>query len=239
MARSWIENNNFVVKTRSQSLEDAMAYIFLPYHWYCAIANISTQPLENSDNQAYSARKCQAGVFFSWVCSHLPIVDPHSESPGHMYSFAKYDQRVESVKHRWVCCWLLFANCCLLVAGLLVPRAHCPLLSWVISSQGNGCGPWERWRWGRAQSSAGASFPVPYRDTSSRVVQVVLLVHHPAASCVRLNRVYNWVRAKVTDGGGWVWQAQENMSLFSLKHPRVADHAHWWDICHWIFVLIK
>ena len=137
-------------------------------------------------------------------------------------------------------CWLLIVGCWLLVAGcwLLVPRAHCPLLSWVISSQGNGCGPWERWRWGRAQSSAGASSPVPYRDTSSRVVQVVLLVHRPAASCVRLHRVYNWVRAKVTDGGGWVWQAQENMSLFSLKHPRVADHALWWDICHWIFVLI-
>ena len=215
------------MKTRSQSLEDAMAYIFLPYHWYCAVANTFTQPSENSDNQVYSARKCQAGVFFSWVCSHLPIVDSHFESPGHVNSFAKIDQRVESVKNRWVCCWLLVAGCCLLIVGcwllvadcwllvagcwLLVPRAHCPLLSWVISSQGNGCGPWERWHWGRAQSSAGASSPLPYCDTSSRVVQVVLLVHRPAASCVRLNRVYNWVRAKVTDGGGWVWQAQENM----------------------------
>ena len=105
------------MKTRTQSLEDAMAYIFLPFLWYCAIANTSTQPSKNSDNQAYSARKCQAGVFFSWVCSQLPIVDPHSESPGHVNSFAKIDQRVESVKHRWVCCWLLAAGCWLLVAG--------------------------------------------------------------------------------------------------------------------------
>ena len=39
------------------------------------------------------------------------------------------------------------------------------------------------------------------------------------------HQVYNWVRAKVTPG--WVWHPQENMSLFSLKHPRVADHTYW------------
>ena len=146
-------------------------------------------------------------------------------------------------------CWLLVAGCWLLVAGCWSPE-HI-VLSCLGSSAAKATGV------ALERGGAGGEPKVPlvhhplyptmvhhpvwykwYRDTSSRVVQVVLLVHRPAASCVRLHRVYNWVRAKVTDGGGWVWQAQENMSLFSLKHPRVADHALWWDICHWIFVLI-
>ena len=34
-----------------------------------------------------------------------------------MHYFANFDQRVDSVKHRWVCCWLLVADCWLLFAG--------------------------------------------------------------------------------------------------------------------------
>ena len=129
------------------------------------------------------------------------------------------------------------AGCWLLVAGCWSPE-HI-VLSCLGSSAAKATGV------ALERGGAGGEPKVPlvhhslYHGTSSRVVQVVLLVYHPAASCVRLNRVYNWVRAKVTDGGGWVWQAQENMSLFSLKHPRVADHAHWWDICHLILVLIE
>lgn len=96
-----------------------------------------------------------------------------------MYSFAKFDQRVESVKQRWMG-WLL-------VAG---PPEHI-VLSCLGSSAAKATGV------ALERGGAGGEPKVPlvhhslYHGTSSRVVQVVLLVHHPAASCVRLNRVYN------------------------------------------------
>ena len=158
-----------------------------------------------------------------------------------MHYFANFDQRVDSVKHRWMCCWLLVADCWLLVAGcwLLVAGPPSTLSSLVLGHQQ----PRQR-VWPLREVALGASPKFRWCIIPCTLPWYIIPcgtsgAAGTAASCVRLYRVYNWVRAKVTDGGGWVWQAQENMSLFSLKHPRVADHALWWDICHWIFVLIK
>ena len=54
-----------------------------------------------------------------------------------MHYFANFDQRVDSVKHRWVCCWLLVADCWLLVAGcwLLVAGPPSTLSSLVLGHQ--------------------------------------------------------------------------------------------------------
>ena len=101
--------------------------------------------------------------------------------------------------------------------------------------QGNGCGPPSPPR------PAGRRCRCP-PSAAATLLQVPMLVHHvrrymPPPRIVRLegvglNRlytgpsptsVYNWVRPRWSLGVA----AQEKMSLFSLKHPRVADHTYW------------
>ena len=103
-------------------------------------------------------------------------------------------------------------------------EAHCPLLSWVIRR------PRQRVWLFPPQAGVGGGKPklccYKWRGTSSALcIAKVWCGPNRLFTRPPPHQVYNWVRAKVTPG--WVWHPQENMSLFSLKHPRVADHTYW------------